>query len=301
MLRHLRNAGDAVRPSFHCFLRSGIPLVCAALLGLAAPQKALATIPDSNGVYHGCVKTGLKGQRTVYVIDTAITTQCSKGYTATTWNRVGPQGPAGSTGATGPTGATGAQGPQGPMGLTGATGATGPAGPAGPVGATGSAGPAGTNGSGVELVDSTGKIIGPYDPAVGVDGTAGCVFMQAPDSVLCVGVNSTGFPALNTTFLYTSTDCSGQGYISPGSLSLFIGLASGPIQFLADGSIQYLPGSAVSSTVYVASVASYTNPPDATCNTGGAPGSGYFYPLSDTETFNPGTITPPFHLAVTGQ
>jgi len=265
MLRHLRNAGDAVRPSFHCFLRSGIPLVCAALLGLAAPQKALATIPDSNGVYHGCVKTGLKGQRTVYVIDTAITTQCSKGYTATTWNRVGPQGPAG------------------------------------PVGATGSAGPAGTNGSGVELVDSTGKIIGPYDPAVGVDGTAGCVFMQAPDSVLCVGVNSTGFPALNTTFLYTSTDCSGQGYISPGSLSLFIGLASGPIQFLADGSIQYLPGSAVSSTVYVASVASYTNPPDATCNTGGAPGSGYFYPLSDTETFNPGTITPPFHLAVTGQ
>ena len=256
MLRHLRNAGRCREAQFPLLPAQRNSLGLCGAAWTSSPSKALATIPDSNGVYHGCVKTGLKGQRTVYVIDTAITTQCSKGYTATTWNRVGPQGPAG------------------------------------PVGATGSAGPAGTNGSGVELVDSTGKIIGPYDPAVGVDGTAGCVFMQAPDSVLCVGVNSTGFPALNTTFLYTSTDCSGQGYISPGSLSLFIGLASGPIQFLADGSIQYLPGSAVSSTVYVASVASYTNPPDATCNTGGAPGSGYFYPLSDTETFSPGHHNP---------
>ncbi len=170
MPRHLGNeTSRATQVSFvHCFIRAAILAVCASLLGLSDPQKALASIPDSNGVYHGCVKTGLKGQQTVYVIDTAVTTKCSAGYTAATWNNKGPTGPAGPTGAIGPAGATGAQGPQGlvgpagptgpqgpagsqgpqgPIGLTGAIGATGPAGPAGPQGATGPAGPQGPTGA----------------------------------------------------------------------------------------------------------------------------------------------------------
>ncbi len=175
MPRHFGNdTGRATQVSFvHCLIRGAILAVCALLLGLSDPQKALASIPDSSGVYHGCVKTGLKGQQTVYVIDTAVTTKCSAGYTGATWNNKGPQGltgptgamgptgatgpqgpqglmgPAGPTGSAGPQGATGSPGPQGPIGLTGATGATGPAGPAGaqgPAGLPGATGPAGPQG-----------------------------------------------------------------------------------------------------------------------------------------------------------
>ena len=86
---------------------------CAALIGFVAPEKVLATIPDSSGIYHGCVKIGTNGRQTVYLIDTAITTTCSKGYSASTWLQIGPQGAAGPSGPPGPQGAAGALGSRG--------------------------------------------------------------------------------------------------------------------------------------------------------------------------------------------
>jgi hypothetical protein len=76
------------------------------------------TIPDTDGVIHGC-----RDQRSgsLSVID-SDTQQCPRGATALTWNQVGPPGPQGPAGAPGP------GGPQGPAG------APGPAGPQGPAG-----------------------------------------------------------------------------------------------------------------------------------------------------------------------
>lgn len=95
-----------------------IPAV--AIMTLALTAVASATIPDANGVIHGCIQ-GSSG--VLKVIDTA-TDQCSGGSTAITWNQTGPRGPTGSQGPKGD------PGPQGPAGTTGRTGPQGPAGPA---------------------------------------------------------------------------------------------------------------------------------------------------------------------------
>lgn len=124
-----------------------VALLVLADAVLSAPL-AVASIPDAKGVYHGCVKVGITGQVTLYVIDTPVVTKgCAKGYTAATWNNIGPQGPAGPTGRAGPQGPTGAQGPIGLTGATGAPGAQGRAGPQGPAGATGATGPSGLAGA----------------------------------------------------------------------------------------------------------------------------------------------------------
>src|ERR1700733_14841674 len=82
-------------------IRAAILASCAAMLGFATPESALASIPDSNGVYHGCLKTGIKGQQTLYVIDTAVSTGCTLTYTAVTWTKGGLVGPAGAQGPAG--------------------------------------------------------------------------------------------------------------------------------------------------------------------------------------------------------
>jgi hypothetical protein len=78
---------------------------------------AYASIPDSGGVFHGCVN---KTTGVLRVIDTSKSgtlghciTSGSQAETAIKWNQTGPQGPQGVTGATGATGATGPQGPSG--------------------------------------------------------------------------------------------------------------------------------------------------------------------------------------------
>ena len=75
-------------------------VVLATALGLAAGGIAYATIPDSNGVIHGCV---LKASRIVRVID-SDTTSCRSTETALNWSQTGPQG------ATGPQGPPGCRG-----------------------------------------------------------------------------------------------------------------------------------------------------------------------------------------------
>jgi hypothetical protein len=99
--------------------RAWIAITTGALLAAVAVS-AYASIPDAQGVIHGCYATTGGALK---VIDTAKTTKCPTGYRALSWNQKGPAGPAG------PTGPTGATGPTGPTGPTGATGPTGPAGP----------------------------------------------------------------------------------------------------------------------------------------------------------------------------
>ncbi len=85
-----------------------------ALIALAgacvAAGIAYASVPDSDGVIHGCyAKDG-----SLRVVDTDASQSCDKKETSLTWNQTGPAGPVGATGATGETGATGPAGPPGP-------------------------------------------------------------------------------------------------------------------------------------------------------------------------------------------
>src|SRR5579872_2935216 len=145
-------------------------------ISLMVGANAAASIPDANGIYHGCVVVGSKGEQTVYAIDTAITTTCPKGETAVTWSQTGPQGPAGPSGPVGPRGATG---PQGPIGLTGPQGPSGPAGPTGPRGATGPQGPTGLTGP--QGPAGPAGATGATGPA-GPQGAVGAIFEGPWDS-----------------------------------------------------------------------------------------------------------------------
>jgi hypothetical protein len=66
------------------------------------------TIPDADGVIHGC-RDSRSGALSVIDSDTQ---QCPRGATPLTWNQVGPPGPQGPAGAPGPAG------PQGPAGVS---------------------------------------------------------------------------------------------------------------------------------------------------------------------------------------
>jgi hypothetical protein len=72
--------------------------ILAALLLVGSV--AWASIPDSNGVIHGCRKST---DGSIRVIDTSKTATCPNGYTALNWNQAGVQGPAGPAGAPGTT------------------------------------------------------------------------------------------------------------------------------------------------------------------------------------------------------
>ncbi|HXW35927.1 MAG TPA: hypothetical protein VEJ87_15235 [Acidimicrobiales bacterium] len=62
--------------------------------GLVATGISWASIPDSNGVIHGCYKT--RGTtHSLKVIDSAVTSSCPSGYTSLDWSETGPQGPQG--------------------------------------------------------------------------------------------------------------------------------------------------------------------------------------------------------------
>jgi len=106
--------------------RSACPIrvfsVAALLITAAA---ARASIPDANGVIHGCYNTTNGSQR---LIDDA-TDSCKKKELPIEWNQVGPQGP---QGVPGPQGAQGPVGPVGPAGSPGEKGDKGDKGDPGP-------------------------------------------------------------------------------------------------------------------------------------------------------------------------
>ncbi len=163
-------------------------LLAGAAAALALGSIAWASIPDGNGVIHGCYG---KSGGTLRVIDAASTT-CGGNETSIDWNQMGPAGapgPAGPQGPAGPkgdTGATGPVGPAGPKGDTGAAGPVGPIGPAGPKGDTGAAGPAGPAGpqgpkGDTGATGATGPT-GPVGPAgpVGPKGATGATGPVGP-------------------------------------------------------------------------------------------------------------------------
>jgi hypothetical protein len=105
-------------------------LVAAAAMLALAGGVAYATIPDANGVVHGCYNTVNGNLR---VIDVAAGQTCKNSEAALNWNLVGPAGipgPPGAPGTPGEDGEDGATGQQGPQGIPGPQGETGPAGTA---------------------------------------------------------------------------------------------------------------------------------------------------------------------------
>jgi hypothetical protein len=87
-----------------------VVVVCAAVAVAAAAGAAYATIPDGNGVIHGCYATS---DGSLQVIDPSKGDRCKKNQTALDWNARGQQG------APGPVGNTGPQGPPGTPGTAG--------------------------------------------------------------------------------------------------------------------------------------------------------------------------------------
>ena len=169
--------------------------------GTLVAGNALATIPDSKGVIHGCYNDVLG---TVRVIDSPAQ-KCTAIEKAIAWDQTGPAGAAGAAGPAGPAGAAGesvvgqsvspgnavcpaggamftigsvatyvcngAAGAAGPQGVPGPQGSAGPQGAPGPQGASGAQGPAGQLGP-----------QGPIGPAgaVGPAGAGGSPGAQGP-------------------------------------------------------------------------------------------------------------------------
>ena len=73
--------------------------VAAALLAVlaGATSVALASIPDSHGVIHGCYQTSGTAHK-LTVINNAVTAHCPRGYSGLNWSQAGPKGSPGSAG-----------------------------------------------------------------------------------------------------------------------------------------------------------------------------------------------------------
>jgi hypothetical protein len=85
-------------------------LVAAGLIAAVVQ----ASIPDGNGLIHGCYAANGASATNGTQLDIVDSgTSCAKGQARISWNQTGPQG------APGPKGDTGATGPQGPPGTGG--------------------------------------------------------------------------------------------------------------------------------------------------------------------------------------
>jgi hypothetical protein len=104
--------------------RRSVAVAVVVVVAIAVGGIAYASIPDSNGVIHGCYRP-----TTGQLIVATSGKGCEEGWTPLNWSQTGPTGLTGATGATGPTGATGATGATGPSdgwdGLPGGTVPTG--------------------------------------------------------------------------------------------------------------------------------------------------------------------------------
>lgn len=78
-----------------------VAVALAAGLLLIMSGVALASIPDSSGVIHGCYKTNNPNRGAVVVIDIDAGQSCPSGYTALNWSQTGPPGPQGPSGVSG--------------------------------------------------------------------------------------------------------------------------------------------------------------------------------------------------------
>jgi Collagen triple helix repeat (20 copies) len=151
------------------------------LLLLGGGVAAVASVPDSAGLIHGCYATG-KGGGELRITDTASEV-CRRHETAISWTKNGPLGPVGARGPQGSQGVRGIAGIAGPAGLPGSGGSAGARGPQGIQGPQGVIGPAGPNGpAGIAgAVGSTGQAGLPGAPgANGQDGLQGPTGLQGP-------------------------------------------------------------------------------------------------------------------------
>lgn len=82
--------GKLIRPTLVALAIAGALLVAGGI--------AYATIPDSNGVIHGCYQ---QKDGTLRVIDTDKAQTCAKSEVSLNWNQTGPQGPQGLQGPSG--------------------------------------------------------------------------------------------------------------------------------------------------------------------------------------------------------
>jgi len=73
--------------------------VAAAFLAVlaGATSVALASIPDSRGVIHGCYQTSGTAH-TLKVINNAVTARCPRGYSGLNWSQAGRKGSPGPAG-----------------------------------------------------------------------------------------------------------------------------------------------------------------------------------------------------------
>src|SRR5688572_5702640 len=94
------------------------PLIATVIMAsvVAIAGVAFATIPDGQGVIHGCYRRS-GGQLRVINSDKGQT--CAARERSLNWSK---QGPRGARGARGPQGPTGPQGSQGDPGVTSVTG-----------------------------------------------------------------------------------------------------------------------------------------------------------------------------------
>ena len=126
--------------------RAGRIVVASIIVLGAAAGIAYASIPDSNGIIHLCVKD----DGNVRAVDPSSTKKdqqaCKKDERAVDIHQNGATGPPGPQGAVGPQGPPGPQGAKGDPGSQGPPGAMGPVGPKGDTGDAGPQGPKGDTG-----------------------------------------------------------------------------------------------------------------------------------------------------------
>ena len=196
-----------------------------------------------------------------------------------------PAGPPGPQGIPGPMGPAGPQGPQGWKGATGATGATGPTG-------------------GLTVVDSVGKVVGPY---VYSDFTQAAVAIQTPQGlrVFALFPNSSfsssgaplltlGIPAQVGELYYTSTDCTGTPYLGWGnSFSFPIGVSDGTNYWSFGSTTPSILGP-YNSVLVPTGVAS--NP--FVCNAAAGAGGFNTVPLANPIALSTLGFTPPFTVTL---
>jgi hypothetical protein len=74
--------------------RLGLAVLAAVATAVAIGGVSYASIPDSNGLIHGCVKTAAAGNGThkLALINAATTSACPSGFTSLNWNAHGSNG-----------------------------------------------------------------------------------------------------------------------------------------------------------------------------------------------------------------
>ena len=90
--------------------RRGVAAAVVVVVAAVVGGIAYASIPDANGVIHGCYRK-TTGELIVATSDKG----CEEGWKPLDWSQSGPTGLTGPTGPTGPTGVTGPTGPTGAL------------------------------------------------------------------------------------------------------------------------------------------------------------------------------------------